>query len=93
MEGTVDNLDQSKRAMQIADTYLPSPRPNSLIENVRDVQLRQRSPVLNFMVVNAPPPKKQEKLVRVTFHFVELSKDYDKLFAFKWAPGFTSDPK
>jgi pilus assembly protein CpaC len=93
LEGTVDNIDQSRRAMQIADTYLPSPRPNSLIENIRDVQLRQRSPVLNFMVVNAPPPKKQEKLVRVTFHFVELSKDYDKLFAFQWSPGFTSDPQ
>jgi pilus assembly protein CpaC len=92
LEGTVDNIDQSRRAMQIADTYLPAPRPNSLIENVRDVQLRQRSPVLNFMVVNAPPPKKQEKLVRVTFHFVELSKDYDKLFAFQWSPGFTADP-
>jgi pilus assembly protein CpaC len=93
LEGTVDNFDQSKRAMQIADTYLPAPRPNSLIENLRDVQSRPRSPVLNFMVVNAPPAKKQEKLVRVTFHFVELSKDYDKLFAFKWAPGFTADPQ
>ena len=93
MEGTVDNGDQSKRAMAIADTYLPAPRPNTLIENLRDVQGRPRLPVLNFMVVNAPPAKKQEKLVRVTFHFVELSKDYDKLFAFKWAPGFTADPQ
>ena len=43
--------------------------------------------------MNPPPPKKQEKLVRVTFNFVELSKDYNKLFGFKWQPGFTADPQ
>jgi pilus assembly protein CpaC len=93
LEGTVDNIDQANRAVKIADTYLPSVRPNSLIENTRDIQTRPRSPILNFIVVNPPPPKKQEKLVRVTFHFVALSKDYDKLFGFKWQPGFTADPQ
>jgi pilus assembly protein CpaC len=29
----------------------------------------------------------------VTVHFVELAKDYNKIFGFKWAPGFTTDPQ
>ena len=45
-----------------------------------------------FLVVNPPPPKKEEKLVRITVHFVELDKDYNKIFGFKWQPGFTADP-
>ena len=48
--------------------------------------------VQNFIIVDPPPPKRQEKLIRVTVHFVQLSKDYSKLFAFKWAPGFTPGP-
>lgn len=31
--------------------------------------------------------------MRVTFHFVELSKNYLKNFGFKWQPGFTASPQ
>ena len=48
---------------------------------------RRAALIQNFIIINPPPPKKQEKLVRVTVHFVELSKDYNKIFGFKWAAG------
>lgn len=42
---------------------------------------------------NAPPPGTQApQQIRMTMHFVELTKDYSKVFAFKWQPGFTADP-
>jgi len=96
LEGTVDNGDQAKRAAQIALLYLPDPRPGDpLLARDQGAQslAAQRSLIQNFIVVNPPAPKKQDKLVRVTVHFVELSKDYNKVFGFKWQPGFTADPQ
>ncbi len=95
LEGTVDNADQARRAVEVARLYLPEVKPgNPLIAKDPTAQVMPaRSLVVNFLVVNPPPPKKQEKLVRITVHFVELSKTYSKIFAFKWAPGFTSNPQ
>jgi pilus assembly protein CpaC len=93
LEGTVDNIDQANRARDLAKTYLPPVIPNTQLENTKEIQVAQkRSPILSFIVVNPPPPKKQEKLVRVTFHFVDLAKDYNTVFGFQWQPGFTADP-
>lgn len=95
LEGTVDSADQATRAAEVAKIYLPEIRPsNPLLNKDQNAQAIQGRPLIqNFIVINAPPPKKQEKLVRVTFHFVELAKDYIKNFGFKWAPGFTSSPE
>lgn len=95
LEGTVDNFDQARRASLVAELYLPELRPGSQLEkdpSVQRLQLRNAGLIHNFIVINPPPPRKQEKLVRVTVHFVELSKDYKRIFGFKWQPGFTSDP-
>jgi pilus assembly protein CpaC len=96
LEGSVKNLDEARRADQIARIYLPEMRPTTLIE--RDDKTSRgpqvpRQMIQNFIQVEPPAPKKQEKLVRVTVHFVELSKDYSKFFGFKWEPGFTSEPQ
>lgn len=93
LEGTVDSIDQARRAENVANLYLPELKPGNPLERDPSVlRVGNRKTVNNFIVVNPPPPKKQEKLVRVTVHFVELSKLYSKLFAFKWEPGFTADP-
>ncbi|MFZ9596500.1 MAG: hypothetical protein ACO3A2_10535 [Bdellovibrionia bacterium] len=90
LEGTTDNVDQANRAMKLANFYLPEMRPGNLLEKDPTVQrLPPRRLIESFIVVNPPPPKKTEKLIRVTFHYVELSKDYNKVFGFKWQPGFT----
>lgn len=94
LEGTVDNFDQARRAQLVAQLYLPELRPGDPLEGHPSVQrLPPRGLVQNFIVINPPPPKKEEKLVRVTIHFVELAKDYQRIFGFKWQPGFTSDPQ
>lgn len=94
LEGTVDDFNQAKRAEALAQLYLPEARPGNQLANKDPgaAVIVNRKMVQNFLVVNPPPPKKQDKLVKVTIHFVELTKDYSKTFGFSWAPGFTSDP-
>jgi pilus assembly protein CpaC len=91
LEGTVDNKDQADRALTVAKYYLPEVRLKHPLVKDPTAEPFDRKPVFSFIVINPPPDKKQEKLVRVTFHFVELSKDYLRNFGFKWEPGFTSD--
>lgn len=96
LEGTVDSKDHADRAAKVAFLYLPELRPNHPLEQAKEGVLRlnpPRSLIQNFIVINPPPPRKAEKLVRVTVHFVELSKDYTRFFGFKWQPGFTFDPQ
>lgn len=94
LEGTVDQVDQARRAEQVARLYFPEVRPGNLlaISDQSATTLARRDYVYNFIVVNPAPPKKNEKLVRVTFHFVELAKDYSRRFGFTWTPGFTAEP-
>jgi pilus assembly protein CpaC len=95
LEGTVDQLDQARRAEQVARLYFPEVRPgNQLLANDPSASAlgRQRDFVYNFIVLNPAPPKKQDKLVRVTIYFVELAKDYSRRFGFTWTPGFTAEP-
>jgi len=96
LEGSVDSVDVGRNAERIATLYIPDPRPGNDLQRL-DTSAQALTPsksiVQSFIVVNPPPPKKQDKMIRITVHFVELSKDYNKLFAFKWQPGFTADPQ
>lgn len=94
LEGTVDNAEQAKRAVRVAELYVPEVKPVDLIEKDPNAKrFPARAIIQEFLVINPPPPRKADKLVRVTFHYVELSKDYNKLFGFKWQPGFTANPQ
>ncbi len=89
LQGTVESPDTATRAQRVANLYIPEQKPGSQLLKDPTVQsLPPRKPIENMIVVNPPPPRKQEKLVRVTVNFVELKKDYSKVFGFKWEPGF-----
>lgn len=91
LEGNVDSFDHARRAEKIAAIYLPiRPKEQIITASKGEAEVIQnRFLIYNFIVVNPPPKKKMEKLVRVTAHFVELYKDYNKLFGFKWQPTIT----
>jgi len=93
LEGSVDSRDHAARAQQVAYLYIPDPRPGNPLERDPNVQkfLPPRPIIQNFIVINPPPPKRMDKLVRVTVHFVELKKEYQKLFGFKWQPGIDAN--
>jgi pilus assembly protein CpaC len=93
LEGTVDQLDQARRAESVARLYFPDVRPeNYLSANDPNSRSIKRDYVNNFIIVNPQAPKKNEKLVKLVVHVVELAKDYSRNFGFSWTPGFTADP-
>jgi len=86
LEGVVGSDGLKGRAEEVAAVFLPD-KLESLAKRTDSVQSAKKSPIQNFIQVNAksePPPA--PKLLKITAQFVELSKDYNKVFGFKWAP-------
>jgi pilus assembly protein CpaC len=95
LEGTVESAGLKKQVFDRARIYIPEIRPSEPISK-DDLAVRDTKPLdllQDQIVVQEPPPKRESKLVRLTVHFVELSKDFRKVFGFKWQPGFTEDAK
>lgn len=92
VEGTVASLEKDYPIVQrVVTAYLPD-KLESLARQQGSVATpgseASNAAVLYFLNENPrkqkpqPPPKQ----VKITAQFVELSKDYSKVFAFKWAP-------
>ena len=95
LEGVADvgspaeNKRERARAEAIAKVYFPD------IEVVRGegkvIKRVASQHVINLIRIppeeKPPPPQKpQDKLIQIIVHFVELNKDYQKLFRFQWTP-------
>jgi pilus assembly protein CpaC len=93
LEGVVNSEGKKKLAQTIAEYYQPANLDNlSLAAGGSRYKGTEKGKVANFVNVNVkknpdPPPK----LVKVSSQFVELSKDYLKVFAFKWAPFMSTE--
>lgn len=88
LEGSVDSAASKSLAYEIAKAYLPDDLPALYKTIDQVVQVEGRSAILNFISIN-PQKKAPEpipKLIKVTAQFVELSKEYAKVFGFKWNP-------
>lgn len=95
LEGVVNSEGKKVLAQNIAEAYLPD-RLAGLGQASGGSRFsgKQRGVISNFVNVNVkkdpePPPK----LVKISSQFVELSKDYLKVFAFKWAPFMSNESK
>jgi pilus assembly protein CpaC len=87
LEGVVDAEGKRAQAEVIARALFP--------EGIQTLAQRQnlvqrnatRDEIMNFIQVNAESqPAPVPKMVKVTSQFVELTKDYNKIFGFKWIP-------
>tara|TARA_B100001971_G_scaffold215013_1_gene256414 strand:+ start:4732 stop:6240 length:1509 start_codon:yes stop_codon:yes gene_type:complete len=88
LEGVVNSAAKKELATEIAQGLIPG-NIQSLAraqggERFRETEVGE---LVNHIAVNekkdpAPPPK----LIKVTSQFVELTKDYQKIFAFQWNP-------
>jgi pilus assembly protein CpaC len=96
LDGTVESEGIKQRAYNRAYFYLPMVRFKDNVgtdQNVIEMEQDKKTFILQSdITVQAPPPKRESKLVRMTVYFVELGKDFLKQFGFKWQPGFASDP-
>ncbi len=86
LEGIVNKVGLDAKAQRIAEAYLPD-RLSDLSAQSGKLETVDRKVILNFINVNEPPPPVQvPKLIKVIAQFVELTKDYNKIFGFNWAP-------
>lgn len=87
LEGVVSNEEKKKLALIIAKAYLP-PKLQTLAQTGEGRFAAPDQPdILDFIAVNEKKePQPAPKMVKITAQFVELSKDYGRVFAFKWAP-------
>ena len=84
--GKVDSTADRERAETIAQTYLPEMMGSpSLRDNVLTLGAKKFS-IRNMIQVEEPPPAPTPKMVRITYHFVEIGKEYLKNSFFKWVP-------
>lgn len=89
LEGVVDAQGKKDRAEAIANTYLPDDL-DSLARRTNSVKTVTLNPIQNFIQVNEQAkPTPVPKMVKITAQFVELTKDYNKIFGFKWTPFLT----
>lgn len=86
VEGVVASEDQKKMVEKIVEGYLPT-NVKGLEQGTQRAALTSKSAYQLFLTINAKKQKQPpEKLIKVAAQFVELSKDYTKVFGFKWAP-------
>jgi len=90
LEGVVTSEGQKAQAMEIATGFLPD-RFLDLYTASDRVQQIKRTPIKDFISVNQQKQKEPlPKLIKVTAQFVELAKDYNKIFGFHWGPTLDS---
>lgn len=86
LEGVVSNTSKKGLAVTIARSYLP-PKIRNLSTNDNRVQTPVTEDIIDFIAVNEKKePQPAPKMVKIQAQFVELTKSYNKVFAFKWAP-------
>lgn len=91
LEGIVGSKEEKDLATAIGITYLPD-RIESLARRTDSVQKLEQDIIKNFIVINQQdPPPKAVKMIKYTAQFVELTKDYNKVFGFKWSPTLGGD--
>jgi len=91
LEGVVNSEAKKGLAESIAKAYVPD-KIQSLASAAGGsrFQGKERGSFVNFINVNEKKdPEPPKKLIKVTSQFVELSKDYQRIFAFQWAPLLT----
>lgn len=98
IEGVVKSDEEGNTIKTMAEAFLPD-SIESLASNSDRVNLKEKNRVHLFLNKNPaqagggeeqkkePPPK----MIKISSQFVELTKDYSKVFGFKWAPTVGAD--
>lgn len=85
--GKVDSTADKERAETIASTYLPEVINSPAIrDGVITPGTKQKFSIRNLIFVEEAPPAPAPKMVRITYHFMEIGKEFLKNSFFKWVP-------
>lgn len=88
VEGVVGSEAEKLLVQEIVQAYLPE-KIESLSANSERSVSANNSDILILLSINSEKkntPQPLPKQIKVSTQFVELSKDYNKVFGFKWAP-------
>ncbi len=91
LEGVVTQEGAKREAVDRAMLLLPD-RIENLAQQFQAVQSPEGPTVILNNIIVTPPkdqPQPIPKLVKITAQFVELSRDYNKVFGFSWKPLFS----
>jgi pilus assembly protein CpaC len=87
LEGVVSSDGKKKLAVTIANAYLPPKIASLAATGESRYAGGETDQIIDFIAVNEKKePQPAPKMVKITAQFVELAKNYGKVFAFKWAP-------
>src|SRR3989338_6158891 len=84
--GKVDNSFDRERAETIAQTYLPEIMGSPAVRDQILKEGAKKYSIRNLLTVEESPPAPPPKMVRLTYYFVEIGKEFLKSSFFKWAP-------
>ena len=88
LEGIVTQENAKTEIVERAKLLLPD-RIENLAQQFQAVQSPDGATVILDNVVFTPPKEKPQpipKLIKITAQFVELARDYNKIFGFAWRP-------
>lgn len=96
VEGTVGSQDEAALVQKITTAYLPEKIEAVSAENITSAYPEGRQALSFFLSIDSKSQQEEKKepipkLVKVNTQFVELRKDYNKVFGFKWAPLMSRD--
>ncbi len=94
VEGVVASASEEAMVKRITQALLPEKIESLSVNSDRLLVNSAKSDIYYYVSVNENKKKKEEPLpkqVKISTQFVELSKDYSKVFGFKWAPILNSD--
>lgn len=86
LEGVVSRAEDKPLAMKLAEGYVID-RVLDLSKGSDRVQSAEKKSIIDFITVNPKKdPPKEEKQIKISSQFVELVRDYQKIFGFRWQP-------
>lgn len=84
--GKVDSQNARERAETIAQTFMPEIINSQAVKEGVLAQGSKKYSIRNLIMLEEAPPAPAPKMVRVTYHFVEIGKEFLKNSFFKWVP-------
>jgi len=94
VEGVVTSASEEAMAKRITQALLPEKIESLSVNSERLLVNSAKSDIYYYVSINEDKKKKEvplPKQVKISTQFVELSKDYSKVFGFKWAPILNAD--
>ena len=93
LRGEVSSDKEKDEAFVIAQLYAPSVITEAAVKSGAVREWNPKEIIINLIKVRKPPSpkKKQNKLVQMVVHYVELDKNYTDRFKFEWTPSIGDD--